>query len=235
MNVLPKDSGTGAPSPAARRPLPFAFQFLMGVAVGVLLFLVLPIYAHFSRHFLLLTFPALLGAVMLLLFYLRRSSPLRSPVKPSGRVRRRLGVIAYFLGWLGAFAVPAIHRSHGMGRFGGSLFALMAVCVALIVFGMPVLSGTANTRLGELWISSRVPMDERELQLRQKALALSCQILIVSTWLAGFVFMWWDLTPGLNLMMSVLPFAVLCYLGLAGLSLPRAILAWNESDSLPND
>jgi hypothetical protein len=121
------------------------------------------------------------------------------------------------------------------------LACLGLISLALTVFlGAPVLFSSGECgRLGSLWTRPGLRLDERELHLQQKTFALTCRILIVSILLAGFLLTWIDLhhllpdtTGGAS---ALLPLAVLSFLGVAGIGLPSAILAWLEPDSSNTD
>lgn len=161
-----------------------------------------------------------------------------APTKKYSRTHRRLGVLSYFVGWLGFFLIPSLHSLLRLGPLGAVLTCLGIVSITMIWFGLMVLQGSTRSRLGALWIHPDQCLDERELQLRQTALALTCKTLVIVTWLTAFLLLTvdqLDFAQTMNGMTLLLSLVSLAYLAVASMGLPSAILAWTESETSSED
>lgn len=158
------------------------------------------------------------------------SSAPRPSTKHYSRSLRRAGVIAFFTGLLTVFAMFE-WTSLTLTRLDLAQTVLFLAGVALLCFGVMVLGRTRSFVIGALRRLPDTTLDERELQLRQMAFALTCQILVGATTVAGFASAWAELhnlqpfQGGSGLMQTVLLF-----IGSSGTMLPTAIVAWIERD-----
>ena len=217
-----------------------ATEALCGIAIGILCELAFASHLFFPYLNKTVDLVSSLIAIALIVIILRwiPFSPLRT--KPVGQTRRRIAVLSYLGGWLGVFLTLEAHSVQV--PIPGYLLACLGIAgLSLALFvGSPVLFFSAESgRLGSLWSRPAGRMDERELQLRQRAFALTCRILIVAILLAGFLLTWIDLH---NLLPTtrggpspLLPLLILFHLGVAGMGLPSAIIAWNEPDAAKTD
>jgi hypothetical protein len=235
MNLMLNDDDDHRNHPQRPRTiLKVALGVLCGAALGLAPFVPGTDFFNSSKTSALVS-SLITFMVLVFIFIASRRlpyTPLRA-TKTFSRTRRRIGVLSYFVGWLGFFLMPTLHSLLRLGSLGAPLTCLGIVSIALSWFGLTVLRGSAQSRLGALWIHPGQRLDERELQLRQKALALTCKTLVVSTWLAGFLLLTVDQLDVLQTMNGrtlLLSLVTLAYLGLAGMGLPSAILAWTEPE-----
>ena len=177
----------------------------------------------------------LLMSLALILISMRWLPPLSSS-KPFSRLRRRIGVAAHFAGvfvflvmvQVAMFRIP-LHES-SLQLYLWLVIALIAMYLGILL-GKPIMALYQD--LGFVWHRNVRRLDERELQLRQRALAMTCQILIVAILLAGVFLCWIDSRPWIAstpYSIASLSLLLLTYIGSTGLALPTAILAWTEPE-----
>jgi uncharacterized membrane protein YgdD (TMEM256/DUF423 family) len=192
--------------------------------------------AHPSNASTAASYLMLFMSLALILISVRWLRPRPSRPNTFSRLRRRIGVVSHFGGVL-AFLVMIAVALFRLGLHESPLhlylwlvFAMIGLCLALLL-GKPVLAQYQD--LGYVWLRTGSQLDERDLQLRQRALAMTCQILIVATLLAGIFLFWIDSQPWVaspHSSIASLSLLVLTYIGGAGIALPSAILAWTESE-----
>jgi hypothetical protein len=152
-------------------------------------------------------------------------------------LRRRIGVVSHFGGVLTflimiELAMIRVEQHESPLHFYLWLvFAIIGMYLTIFL-GKPILE--QYRALGAVWLRTGSRLDERELQLRQRALAMTCQILVVAILLAGIFLFWFDSRPWIgstHFSIANLSLFLLTYIGSAGIALPSAILAWTEPES----
>jgi hypothetical protein len=149
-------------------------------------------------------------------------------------LRCRIGVVLHFGGVL-TFLIMIELSMFGIERHESYLhfylwlvFAFIGMYLTIFL-GEPILA--QYRAVGAVWLRTGSRLDERELHMRQRALAMTCQILVVATVLAGIFLFWFDSRPWVgSTHSSVVSLLLLTYIGSAGFALPSAILAWTEPE-----
>jgi hypothetical protein len=193
--------------------------------------------AHPSNASTASSYLMLLMSLALILISVRWLRPRPSRPNTFSRLRRRIGVVSHFGGvlvFLVMFALALfridLHESP-WHFYLWLVFGMSGLCLTFLL-GRPILM--QYQELGAVWFRTASRLDERELQLRQRALVLTCQILVVAIVLAGIFLFWIDSQPWLaspHSSVAVLTLLVLTYVGSAGIALPSAILAWTEPEA----
>jgi hypothetical protein len=192
--------------------------------------------AHPSNASAALSYLMLLMSLALILISMRWLPPRPSSAKTFSRLRRRIGVLSHFVGafvflvmlQIAMFRI-LLHES-SLQLYLWLVFALIGMYLGILL-GKPIMAQYQD--LGFVWLRTVRRLDERELQLRQRALAMTCQILVVAILLAGIFLCWIDLRPWIAsrpYSIASLSLIVLTYIGSAGIALPTAILAWTEPE-----
>jgi hypothetical protein len=146
--------------------------------------------AHPSNASTASSYLMLLMSLALILISMRWLPPRPSRPKTFSRLRRRIGVVSHFFGVFvflvmlqaAVFRIP-LHES-SLEFYLWLVLALIGMYLAFLL-GKPVMAPYQD--LGFVWLRTVRRLDERELQLRQRALAMTCQILIVAILLAGIL------------------------------------------------
>jgi hypothetical protein len=217
----------------ARPKLKLAVELLCGAAVGFFCIVAFFPWVLKWRSVVLVAVSTLVIVCTLVLRHLSAAAP--SP-RVVSRTRRRVGVIAAFIGVFGLFLSMEL-GSLRVGIPGAVLFSIALVSFALVLFlgSQPFSMESSSSAMGAFWAAPRIAFDERELRLREAVFAKTCRILVLSILAAGLILAVvnnFDLLPTRPGHSAILPAMLLSYLAFAGAALPTALLTWNESETV---